>query len=109
MIRCWNFALCLLLVPGAALADNCESIRARIDEKIKASGVSDYALSVVDKDVKVAGKVVGSCDLGRRQIVYARGQAPAAREEVPILTECKDGTVSMGGDCKNQRGGGARN
>ena len=91
--------LCLLIAPGAALADNCETIRASIDGKIKASGASGYALTVVDRDAKVTGKVVGSCDLGRKKIVYAPGQVRSDRDEAPILTECKDGTVSMGGDC----------
>ena len=93
-------SLCLALAPCTVLASNCETIRARIDEKIRASGASNYTLSVVATEAKAAGKVVGSCDLGRKKIVYAPGQGPPARAEAPILTECKDGTVSLGGDCK---------
>jgi hypothetical protein len=54
--------------------------------------------------------VVGSCELGSKKIVYQRevgsappgaGPAPArSPEDADILTECKDGTVSVGGDCK---------
>lgn len=95
-----SVALLLVLLPAAARAEsNCDEIRARIDAKIRASGASGYALVVVDKDAKVSGKVVGSCELGRRQIVYAARAASAPRSEEPILTECKDGTVRRGGDC----------
>jgi len=53
---------------------------------------------------------VGSCELGTRKIVYQREGAESAPAAVPapsrspedddILTECKDGTVSVGGDCR---------
>ena len=86
-----------------AQADNCETIRAGIDAKIRASGASGYALTVVDADAKVpVGRVVGSCAVGTKKIVYAPADAAAsapARDE-PILTECKDGSVTRGGDCK---------
>lgn len=96
------FLLLANLLPAAALAEgNCEEIRSRIEAKIRASGASGYELIVVQKDAKVAGKVVGRCDQGRRQIIYTPRAASSTRPEAPILTECKDGTVSMGGDCKS--------
>ena len=85
---------------------NCESIRTQIDAKVRASGVTDFVLSVVEAGAKVSGKVVGSCDLGTRKIVYSQSSLaelprPKAKpEEAPILTECKDGSVTVGGDCK---------
>lgn len=67
---------------------------------------------VVDADAKAEGRTVGSCDRGSKKIVYRAGTAsgapaaPAApassaakRKPEPILTECKDGSVSVGGDC----------
>lgn len=110
-------ALLLLLLlssgSGACLAadhgSNCEAIRTQIDAKVRASGTTDYAVTVVGANAKVAGKVVGSCDLGTKKIVYARsGPAalPAAAATPPretgdddIITECKDGRVVRGGDC----------
>ncbi|MEZ5701350.1 MAG: DUF1161 domain-containing protein [Burkholderiaceae bacterium] len=109
-------------------ANNCEPIRARIEANIASKGVSEFSVTVVDEAAPVSGEVVGQCDLGRKKIVYERG-APAAgaaagvRAAPPpaapsagaaadkaapkapsadrgILTECKDGTVTMGGDCK---------
>ncbi|HSV59486.1 MAG TPA: DUF1161 domain-containing protein [Variovorax sp.] len=112
MFRSFLFAAALLLASSASQAadtNNCDAIRAQIDAKVRASGVSDFALSVVAADAQANGRVVGSCDLGSRKIVYDRvsspGVAPAQSKANPrrerILTECKDGSVSMGGDCKS--------
>ncbi|VTU14249.1 hypothetical protein SRS16CHR_00998 [Variovorax sp. SRS16] len=94
----------LLLAGAASRASTCEDISAQIDAKIKASGVVGYTLATVDAGAQVAGKVVGSCDLGTRKIVYARSDsaatAPARSRDEPMLTECKDGSVSMGGNCR---------
>jgi len=88
----------LLFAACAAHSEsNCPAIQARIDAKIKASGVAGYTLQTVDAGAQVAGKVVGTCDLGTKKIVYTQGQS----REQPMLTECKDGTVTMGGDCKS--------
>ena len=89
----------------AAGAENCETIRAQIDSKVRASGVVNFTLTTVDAAAKIDGKVVGSCDLGTKKIVYVLNDSPArppatkSRNE-PMLTECKDGSVSVGGDCK---------
>ncbi|QTN21604.1 DUF1161 domain-containing protein [Rhizobacter sp. AJA081-3] len=102
-----RFALALIapllaLAAPAGAADTCEAIQARIDAKIRASGVQSFTLRTVDAAAKVEGKVVGSCDLGTKKIVYAQGGAAARPGKDAILTECKDGTVSLGGDCRKQ-------
>lgn len=113
-LRAWRrlaLASGALALAGAARgADNCEAIRMQIDTKLKASGVARYTLTTVDAGAAAPGKVVGSCDLGRKKILYVQADGTAsasaprattgrARKE-PMLTECRDGTVSMGGDCK---------
>lgn len=92
---------CAALAAGGAAhaADNCEAIRAQIDAKIRASGVAAFSLQVVDAPTRVAGKVVGSCDLGTKKIVYTTKDAPAALSGEALLTECRDGSVRVGGDC----------
>ena len=103
-----RFALAALLLGSSAshAADNCESIRAQIDAKVRASGVSNFVLSVVDADARAGGKVVGSCDLGTKKILYSQtaSASPAAPKpnaaEERILTECKDGSVTRNGDCR---------
>ena len=105
-------------------ANNCEPIRSRIETNIASKGVSDFSVTVVDEAAPVSGEVVGQCDRGRKKIVYERGMKPAGavggvsvtpatpraapQPAAPppsadhgILTECKDGTVTRGGDCKH--------
>ncbi|WP_291013202.1 DUF1161 domain-containing protein [Hydrogenophaga sp.] len=117
--------LVLLAQVGAAHADNCEPIRARIEAQIRDAGVARFSVTVVPNDTPVTGEVVGSCDNGQQKIVYTRGvgaeapgipappNAQSARPTSPppvrpvrrptpeteILTECKDGSVSRGGTC----------
>lgn len=74
--------------------NNCEAIRARIDAKVRASGTKDYAVTVVGAEAKVAGRVVGSCELGTKKIVYTR-----LTRDNEVITECRDGRVVRGGDC----------
>ncbi len=96
-----TFFVLLLGSVASHASNNCESIRTQIDAKVRASGVTDFALSVVEAGAKVSGKVVGSCDLGTKKIVYSQPSSSATKPaEEPILTECKDGSVTVGGDCK---------
>ena len=99
----WLIPMALALTGTAHGAENCEALRTQIEAKIAAAGVTRFTVVTVDANAEAAGQVVGSCDLGSKKIVYQREGAPAAGaapagEE--ILTECKDGTVSVGGDCR---------
>lgn len=98
-------------VASHAQGASCEAIRAQIDAKVRATGVNDFTLAVLDADAPNSGRVVGSCELGTKKIIYERSasaqqpsQAPqpprAKPKSAPIITECKDGSVSVGGDCK---------
>lgn len=96
----------LLLSPlSHAQPNNCGAIRAQIEAKIRNAGVAGFTLQVVDADAKLVGKVVGTCDLGTKKIVYLSSPVPsgaqtkASATEERILTECKDGSVTYG-DCK---------
>lgn len=108
-----------LAVAGAAAhgAQSCDALRTQIESKIAASGVARFTVTVVDANAPASGQVVGSCELGSRKVVYARDvgeprpanavpaapaaqAAPGAPARERILTECKDGTVSVGGDCR---------
>ena len=109
-------ALALTLMCSASHADSCEPLRAQIESKIKAAGVTNYSVVTVDNAASAAGQVVGSCAMGAKKIMYAKGDAPVASPSAAtaanktafpaktkagaMLTECKDGTVSVGGDCK---------
>lgn len=115
-------ALVLLMLAGAAQAQgNCESIRAGIEAKIRAAGVADVSVVTVDAASSAPGREVGRCERGSRKILYQRSAAgaapttavtpPAAQPAVkpavkpaaaaaPVITECKDGRVTVGGDCR---------
>lgn len=110
-----------LLIAGAGHAETCEVIKAQIESKIKAGGVSSFSLEIIDAADTAKGRVVGTCGLGSKKIVYSVGPATAASataasaasrptptssktgtKDSAILTECQDGTVSVGGDCKKK-------
>ncbi|MET3459557.1 DUF1161 domain-containing protein [Variovorax atrisoli] len=114
----------VLALAGAAVsahaAEDCEALRTRIEQKIAASGVARFTVTVVDANASAEGQVVGSCELGTKKVVYLKDAgaapapapasipassapkpAPAQGADEPMITECKDGTVTMG-DCRRQ-------
>ena len=106
------FAALLQALPS--LAVSCEDLRAQVESKIRSTGVAEFTVSIVEASASAPGKIVGTCDQGSRKLLYtqaksAAAKAPAepspaiarpARKVEPILTECKDGSVSMNSDCK---------
>ena len=110
----------LLLVvatsTGPVFAVGCEELRTSIEARIRGNGVSNLLVTVVDSDAKAQGQVVGTCDRGRRKIVYARTAQPnmpapgAVRPPASapiskpsrsvVITECADGRVISEGTCK---------
>jgi hypothetical protein len=71
-----SIALSLLLAMAAAPAlaqKDCSELKAEIDAKITANGVTAFTTTIVEKDAEADGKVVGTCDGGSRKIVYKRG------------------------------------
>ncbi len=102
--------------PSYAQASSCEPLKLAIEEKIRLNGVTNFSVTVMDADAVSTGRVVGTCQLGTKKLVYVQGdqpQAPSsplgsasvpkvnpkpAREE--IITECFDGRVYREGPCK---------
>lgn len=109
-------ALAFITAGAGAHAAGCEELAAQIDAKIRAAGVAQFTLTTVDAAADAGGRVVGTCELGTKKIVYEPGPthgavpatrpaqqpapAPARPRDEPMLTECRDGTVKMGGDCR---------
>jgi hypothetical protein len=107
MLKCHSVAVMLCVANTAShAAANCDSVRSQIEDRVRASGVTSFTLSTVEADARVPGKVVGTCDLGTKKIIYVPSKSPATAEPKSnppselIVTECKDGSVSRGGDCK---------
>lgn len=109
-MKTWLIPAVLAVAGAAHGAQSCDDLRTQIESKIAAAGVARFTVSVVDANAPASGQVVGSCELGSKKVVYEKGVgeprpdaggalAPAPARE-PMLTECKDGTVSVGGDCR---------
>src|SRR4051812_20182544 len=71
-------SLIVTVIPFAALARDCNEVKAEIDAKIKAKGVVNYALQIVNGPDVNEGKTVGSCEAGAKRIVYFQQGNPGA-------------------------------
>jgi Protein of unknown function (DUF1161) len=107
-------AALLQALPG--LAVTCEDLRAQVEARIRGAGVAEFTVAVVDAGASAPGKIVGTCDRGGKKLLYTQAAPVAAgtkalseatpvlrrpaKKVEPILTECKDGSVSMNADCK---------
>jgi hypothetical protein len=117
----------LLLASTASRADTCDAIKAQIDAKIRSGGMGNFALETVDAAASAPGRVVGNCGGGAKKIVMLGGsrsastvsastisasainasavpvraqRSAAAKPQDNVLTECNDGSMSVGGSCK---------
>jgi hypothetical protein len=107
-MKFWLIPIALAVAGAARSAENCEALRAQIEAKIGATGATNFTVTTVDTNAPASGQVVGSCELGSKKIVYRREGGPAPGGAAPragsgnedILTECKDGTESVGGNCR---------
>lgn len=66
-------ALALVAGPALGQVKPCEELKSEIEAKIRANGVAEFTLTIVDKDAPEDGKVVGTCEGGTKKIVYKRG------------------------------------
>jgi hypothetical protein len=64
--------VCLIAAPAFA-AKNCDELKTEIAAKMDAKGVKNYQLEIVPTENVKDEKVVGSCDGGKKKIVYKRG------------------------------------
>jgi hypothetical protein len=99
--------------PGFSAGKDCEQLRSEVARRYEAGGIASPELQLLPQSAPTTGKVVGACELGSKKLVYvgakgtpAPGPSPAGAKApgtgAPVLTECKDGTVSMGGSCKGK-------
>ena len=74
MIR-FAFTVLGMLMASAVLAapKPCEELKAEIEAKIQARGVTSYTLEIdPNNEVHDQNMVVGSCDGGTRKIIYQK-------------------------------------
>ena len=100
---------CLVAVGAPAQAASCEEVQASIEARIRANGVVNFSVAAVDVAASAPGRQVGTCDLGRKKLMYVRGpaapsaaaaSAAAGSQRPGIITECADGRVVKDGSCK---------
>ncbi|AMB86224.1 hypothetical protein AWM79_13300 [Pseudomonas agarici] len=68
-------AVALLSIAGTTLAagKSCDELKSEIKAKLDAKKIPHYSLSIADKGTgESAGKVIGSCEGGTKEIVYRR-------------------------------------
>jgi hypothetical protein len=64
---------CTLATSALAAPKPCEELKAEIEAKIQARGVTSYTLEIVTNDeVHDQNMVVGSCDGGTKKIIYQK-------------------------------------
>jgi uncharacterized protein DUF1161 len=50
----------------------CEELKAEVAAKLDAKGVKDYTLKIVTPEEVKSEKVVGSCEGGKKRLIYER-------------------------------------
>ena len=64
---------CVLATSALAAPKPCVELKAEIEAKIQASGVTSYTLEIVTNDeVHDQNMVVGSCENGSKKIIYQK-------------------------------------
>ena len=58
--------------PAVAAVKSCEELKNEIEAKVKAKNVKTYALEVVAEAEVKDQKIVGSCEGGKKKIVYRK-------------------------------------
>jgi hypothetical protein len=80
----------LLFASVAAYgAKSCEELKGEIAKQLDAKGIKFYSLEIVPNEkVKDQAKVVGTCDGGKKKILYSRTTAttskPAESPNTPV-------------------------
>ncbi|MFK0085722.1 DUF1161 domain-containing protein [Pseudomonas sp. NPDC090755] len=63
----------VLATTALAAPKPCEELKAEIEAKIQARGVTSYTLEIVrNEDVHDQNMVVGSCEGGTKKIIYQK-------------------------------------
>jgi hypothetical protein len=67
-----TLAALALLNTSAWAAKPCDELKGEIATKLDAKGIKGYTLEVVPADQAGDKKVVGTCESGKKKIVYTR-------------------------------------
>ena len=71
-----GLTLAMMLFASTTWAKvSCEDLVAKIEKKLETKGVKNYTLDIIPADQATELRVVGTCDAGKKKIVYKRGAA----------------------------------
>ena len=62
-----------VLAFSAYAQKSCDELKSKIDAKVQAKGVKGYTLAVVVADQVKDEKIVGTCEGGKKKIIYKKG------------------------------------
>jgi hypothetical protein len=65
-------SLMTMALPGLAMGKSCDELKTEIETRIQSKKVTRFKLDVIPAGEPAAGKVVGSCEGGKKQIIYTR-------------------------------------
>jgi len=68
-----SIGLTVVAMSAFAQQKPCDELKAEIDAKMQAKGVKNFTLEAIESDKVKDEKVVGSCEGGKKKIVYKRG------------------------------------
>lgn len=71
---CVMLLMAAFAVPALAKT-SCDELVAQIEQKLEKKGVKNYALTVIPAEEATELRVVGTCEAGKKKIVYKRGAA----------------------------------
>lgn len=67
------FAFVLLAMsPSMTESNSCTVLQHEIEAKLKTKGVSAYRLDIVPASAVGSGYVIGSCEAGKKKILYRK-------------------------------------
>ncbi|MFZ6654650.1 DUF1161 domain-containing protein [Undibacterium sp. TJN19] len=83
LVRGLAISLLLGLSSTSAWAEitSCEAIKDKVAAKLEGKGVNNYTLQVVSKDTETKYRVVGSCEGGKKKIIYKKEKSSDKAEE----------------------------
>ena len=77
MVAALTAAMIVALACSFAFAEikPCEELKGEIDARLQAKGVVNYMLEIVPADTDTDRKIVGTCEAGKKKIVYSKEKA----------------------------------
>lgn len=74
-------SLLLMAFSASAGVLSCDDLKAKIEKKVAGKGVKNYGMTVVSKDTKLAGRVLGTCEKGSMKIIHEKSTTKSSSDK----------------------------